>query len=220
MSDAEIQSRLQTLFPALYSAVPQPPISAYHLVNVPADHRLFDIGSACKQYLLLTAGSISVKMLSKSGKSILLYRVEPGQSCIITTSCLLGNANYPTFGETETDIEALSISQPAFAQAIEQSTLFRQFVFDSLGKRLHDVMAKLESVNFTSIDSRIANTLLARKNGAARINVTHEALAEEVGTAREVISRHLKQLERKQLITLERGAVVLIDTQALSELCE
>lgn len=220
MQNAEIKSRLEKYFPALYDALPELPVSAYQLMQVPANTTVFDVGSPCQQYLLLTSGTVSAKMLSKSGKSILLYRIGPGQSCIITTSCLLGNTNYPTIGETETDCEALGISKSEFTKALNQSALFRKFVFDGMGQRLSDVMLRLETVNFTSIDSRIANALLSRQKASQRIKLTHESLAEEVGTAREVVSRHLKRLEAKNLIKLERGEVILKDAIELAALCE
>lgn len=220
MQNAEIKSRLERYFPSLYDALPELSVSAYRLMQVPANTTIFDVGSPCEQYLLLTKGTVSAKMYSKSGKSILLYRIEPGQSCIITTSCLLGNTNYPTVGETETDCEALGISKPEFTKALNQSALFRKFVFDCMGQRLSDVMLRLETVNFTSIDSRIANALLSRQKDSPRIRLTHESLAEEVGTAREVVSRHLKSLETQNLIKLERGEVILKDTKALAVLCE
>jgi len=220
MSQDLVHSRLQSHFPALCKALPELPASAYQLINAPANITIFDIGGECEQYLLLTKGSIAVKMLAKNGKSILLYRVQPGQSCIITTSCLLGSSHYPTFGETETDIEALSIPHTAFSRALNHSDDFRQFVFDGLGQRLADVMQRLETVNFTSIDSRLATALLAHTPSAGHIEITHEALAEEVGTAREVISRHLKKMETKGLVKLGRGTVVLENRDALTELCE
>jgi len=215
-----IHSRLREHFPALCETLPQLPTSAYQLTRVPANTAIFNIGGACEQYLLLTEGKVSVKMLTKNGKSLLLYHVNPGQSCIITTSCLLGNAHYPTFGETETEVEALSVSRQMFGQALDQSNAFRMFVFDGLGQRLADVMQRLETVNFTSIDSRLANTLLSRGQDSSRIEVTHEILAEEIGTAREVVSRHLKKMETKGLLKLERGSIVLLDVEALDSLCE
>ncbi len=215
-----VHSRLQSHFPALCKALPELPTSAYQLFNVPANTTIFNVGGECEQYLLLTKGSVTVKMRAKNGKSILLYRVFPGQSCIITTSCLLGNADYPTFGETETDAEALSISHQAFSQALDQSNAFRKFVFDSLGQRLADVMHRLESVNFTSIDSRLATALLSQQTVTRHIEITHEALAEEVGTAREVISRHLKKMEVNGLVKLGRGTVIIADAEILSTLRE
>jgi len=220
MSQDAINTLLQKHFSALSAALPQLPATAYQIMRVPAQTTIFDIGGNCDQYLLLTKGKVSVKMRTKNGKSLLLYYVNPGQSCIITTSCLLGNAHYPTFGETETEIEALAISRPIFNRALDQSGEFRKFVFDGLGQRLADVMQRLETVNFTSIDSRIATTLLARGQPTGRIELTHEALAEDVGTAREVISRHLKKMQANGLVELERGSIVLRNTTGLGSLCE
>lgn len=215
-----IQSRLLSQFPSLHKALRQVPASAYQLMQVAAATTVFDIGNSCEQYLLITKGSVGVKMLTKNGKSVLLYRVKPGQSCIITTSCLLGDSRYPSFGITETAVEALSMPHPVFARALDESSLFRQFVFNGLGQRLADVMQRLELINFTSIDNRLASALLARAEQSSPILVTHQALAEEVGSAREVISRHLKKMEAKALLKLERGTIVLKNTDELSKLCE
>lgn len=220
MSRQQILNHLENQFPTLYKALLEVPVSTYQLMQVPANTTIFDIGGACEQYLLLTKGSVGVKMLTKNGKSVLLYRVQPGQSCIITTSCLLGNSRYPSYGETETDIEALGIPRQAFARALDESGQFRHFVFDGLSQRLADVMQRLELINFTSIDSRLADALLARTDSDGRIETTHETLAEEVGTAREVISRHLKKLETQGLLRLERGIILIEDPAALTALCE
>ena len=220
MSQEQIQSLLQSQFPALYEALAEVPASAYQLMQVPADTTVFNIGGACEQYLLLTKGSVGVKMLTRNGKSVLLYRVQPGQSCIITTSCLLGDTRYPSYGETETPVEALGIPRQYFSRALDESKLFRRFVFDGLSQRLADVMQRLELINFTSIDSRLAAALLARDEQFTQIQVTHELLAEEVGTAREVISRHLKKMETRGLLKLERGIIAIKNPSALATLCE
>lgn len=220
MSQDTIRARLQMHFPALRNTLALLPASAYQLIRVPAGTTIFDIGGACEQYLLLTEGKVSVKMLTKNGKSLLLYHVNPGQSCVITTSCLLGDAHYPTFGEAETEVEALSISRQMFGRALDQSSAFREFVFSGLGQRLADVMQRLETVNFTSIDSRLATALLSRGLESGQVKMTHEALAEEVGTAREVISRHLKKMETRGMLKLERGVIALQDIVALDSLCE
>ena len=159
-------------------------------------------------------------MLSRNGKSLLLYHVLPGQSCIITTSCLLGDEVYPTFADSDTEIEALSIAREPFTQALNESNRFRKFVFNGLSQRLADLMHRIETVNYTSIESRLATALLARDAVNNRLLITHETLAEEVGTAREVISRQLKKLESRGVLSLERGAIVLHDRPALKSLCE
>jgi len=220
MSQQEIQNQLKRQFPTLYQAIAEVPLSTYQAMQVPANTTIFDIGGACEQYLLLTKGSVGVKMLTKNGKSVLLYRVQPGQSCIITTSCLLGNSRYPSYGETETEIEALGIPRLAFSRALDQSAQFRKFVFDGLSQRLADVMQRLELINFTSIDSRLADALLTRAAPDGRLEATHETLAEEVGTAREVISRHLKKLETRGMLKLDRGVIQIVDSTAITKLCD
>ncbi|MEE9448102.1 MAG: Crp/Fnr family transcriptional regulator [Arenicellales bacterium] len=215
-----ITQRLHTFFPTLHAALPQLPASIYQLVTVPSNTTIFDIGSQCEQYLLLTQGSVNVKMTTKNGKTISLYRVTAGQSCVITTACLLGNQHYPSTGESETDIEALSVSHTDFNHALAKSVPFRQFVFDSLGHRLSKMMARIETINFTSIDNRVASTLLSLSETSPQINITHEAFAEEIGTAREVVSRHLKKLEAKHIIEMHRGQILIKDIKQLNALCD
>lgn len=220
MPQAAIEHRLKAHFPELIKHPADSLTRLFSLIQVPAHTRVFDVHSPCEYYLLLTEGLISVKMRSRSGKAIMLYKVEPGQSCIVTTSCLLGNTVYPTFAEADTDIEAISLPARAFKQALDQSDAFRSFVFKSLGQRLADVMQRLEAVNFTSIDHRLAESLLRAAGNNDEANLTHEQLAEEIGSAREVVSRHLKKLESQQLIQLARGAIHILDVAGLNALID
>ncbi len=215
-----IKERLQHYFPALHNLSDSLPASAFNLAQLPENTPVFGVGDACENYLLVTAGSVRVTMLTHGGKQLLLYRVTAGQSCIITTSCLLGRAKYPISAETEKDVEALVLSQHHFRQALDQSSGFRDFVFDGLGQRLADVMARLESINFTSVDHRLVAALLASDKEADLKQITHDQLAEEIGTAREVVSRHLKKYETQGLIKLSRGAIRVVDKDKLARLCD
>lgn len=187
-------------------------------VTVPRGEIVFDTGSPCKHYLLVIGGSVRVEMLTRSGREALLYRVRSGQSCIFTTSCLLGHASYPARGYAETEVDALALGVADFERGIDRSPVFRRFVFHNLGQRLSDVLERLEALNFTSIDSRLADTLLRLGEQGDRIPVTHGALAEEVGTAREVITRHLKRFAGRGLLRLERGSIELLDREQLKEI--
>jgi len=220
MSRSIVTERLQQHFPSLSKASDQLPTSAFTLATLPESTPVFGVGDACENYLLVTAGTVRVNMLTRGGKHLLLYRVTAGQSCIITTSCLLGHARYPTFAKTETEVEALVLPQADFQQALDHCSEFRSFVFDGLGQRLADVMARLEAINFTSVDSRLAETLLVFDQQAMLQQITHDRLAEEIGTAREVVSRHLKKYEKAGLIQLSRGAISVIDSAGLRVLSE
>lgn len=183
--------------------------------TAPAHHVLFDLDSPCSLFLLLYAGSIRVIKPALSGREILLYRLEPGDSCVLTASCLLGRSNYPARGVVESDLTAFALNQPLFNQLLESSTPFRALVFNHFADRVADLMQLVEEVAFGPLDQRLAAYLVAR---APRLEATHQQIADELGTVREVISRRLKQLEQAGVVRLERGQVQVIDAARLGRL--
>jgi CRP/FNR family transcriptional regulator len=148
----------------------------------------------------------------------MLYRVRAGDSCVLTTSCLLAHEPYPATAVTETEVTALTLNERAFQQALDASAQFRRFVFTNLSSRLAEVIRRMEEVAFGDIDQRLAAALLTRQAAGTLGNTTHQALATELGTAREVVSRHLKRFEERRWVRLNRGAIELIDTAALAQL--
>lgn len=176
---------------------------------------LFDLDSPCSLFLLIFSGSIRVIKLGLSGREILLYRLEPGDSCVLTASCLLGRSNYPARGVVETDLVAFAISQPVFNRLIDTSTPFRALVFNHFANRVADLMQLVEEVAFGQMDQRLAAYLADR---APLLEATHQQIADELGTVREVVSRRLKQFEQRGLVHLERGQVQVIDTARLSRI--
>ncbi len=185
------------------------------LATAPANHVLFDLDSPCSLFLLLYAGSIRVIKPALSGRELLLYRLEPGDSCVLTASCLLGRSNYPARGVVETDLTAYALAQPVFNQLLESSTPFRALVFNHFADRVADLMQLVEEVAFGALDQRLAAYLAAR---APRLEATHQQIADELGTVREVVSRRLKQLEHAGLVRLERGQVQVLDAVRLGRL--
>lgn len=179
-------------------------------VHLEADRFVFRPGDACESFLILLHGQIRVQLISEDGKEVTLYRIGPGGSCVLTTSCLFSSEHYPAEAIAETDIEALAFSKDIFEQTVEQSTPFRRFVFDGFSQRLAKVIGRMEELAFTSIDYRLAKALLDLHE-RRQTQVTHNALAVELGTAREVVSRHLKRMEKRGLIALARGKVTVLD---------
>jgi CRP/FNR family transcriptional regulator len=179
---------------------------------------LFRDGDACKGYVLVASGSISVQKVDPQGHEILLYRVEEGQSCMLTTTCLLGSRNYPAEGVAETDVDLIILPLDVFDHALVGSAGFRRYVMASIGERICDLMLLLEDVAFGRMDVRLARTLLknGRKDGF-ELESTHRQLAVELGTAREVISRLLKNFERKGLVELSRNRITLCDIKRLHQ---
>jgi CRP/FNR family transcriptional regulator, anaerobic regulatory protein len=184
-------------------------------VAAPAGYVLFDLDSACTMFLLPYAGSIRVIKPAAAGREILLYRLEPGDSCVLTASCLLGHATYSARGVVDNDLVGYAISQAMFQRLLAESSLFREFIFRYFAERVSDLMQLVEEVAFGGMDQRLANYLVER---GPQLETTHQAIADELGTVREVVSRRLKQLEARGLVRLERGQVVIVDDPGLRRL--
>ncbi len=173
-------------------------------------------GGACGAYVMRLAGQSRVYKMSSSGREILLYRVAAGETCVITTTCLLGNSNYPASTIVEEPIKDIIIPTAAFNQLMLDSAIFRRFVMTNYGALISDLIVLLDEVAFHSLDARLAKLLLDA--GSATISRTHQLIADELGTAREVVSRQLKRFEQKGWVELGRGHIELSDRKALEQM--
>jgi len=190
-------------------------------VQLPAGQTVFHRGDTCRNYLVVIHGSVRVQALSAGGREVVLYRVTDGQSCVITTSCLISEESYPAEGITDEETEAMVIPQAVFSEALGYSEAFRRFVFANQGRRLGDLIRRVEDVAFGRVDARLAKHLVDRcANRPGSVSATHQQLASELGTAREVISRQLKVFEREGFIAVHRGAVEVIRPDALTRVWE
>jgi len=184
-------------------------------VSLPAQSAVFHQGDRCIHYLLVLEGVVKVLMRALNGREIVLYRLGAGDSCVLTTSCLFGNTRYPAEGVTETAVTALSIPADVFQRALQDSAAFREFVFQSFTDHLASVISLVEEVAFGRLDSRLARQLLEHCDPDLVVRTTHQALATELGSAREVISRLLKELEVQGRLELQRGSIRILDQAAL-----
>jgi CRP/FNR family transcriptional regulator, anaerobic regulatory protein len=188
------------------------------VVRLKAGTRIFGPGQAPESYLLLLEGRVRVQQVSESGREIVLYRVATGESCALTTACLMGYEEYQAEGVAETDVEAVAIARPTFDTLIATSPAFRQFVFTAFSHRITNLFQVIEDVAFSRIDIRLAQKLLELKDDGQRVLLTHQQLASELGTAREVISRQLHEFQRRGWIETSRGAIAVTDASALGSL--
>lgn len=212
--------RLLAAFPALSSLTAehrQTLAGAVHVRKAPPGQVVFSEGAACEAFLMVLSGVVKVRKCSESGREILLYRVEPGQTCVLTTACLMTDGPYGAEGVTETAIEAAALPAGAFTRLMDQAPPFRRFVFSAYATRVADLLMLIEEVAFGRVDSRIAQVLLAHAQDGVWTG-THQDLAVELGTAREVISRQLKEFERRGWVALARGRVTLCQPDALATL--
>ncbi|MDQ6972984.1 MAG: Crp/Fnr family transcriptional regulator [Mariprofundaceae bacterium] len=187
------------------------------LMQVPRGTVLFRYGDACQGYVFVLSGSVRVQKMDPEGREIVLYRVEDGQTCMLTTSCLLSGRAYPAEGIAEEDTCLAIISPQQFDELLADKG-FRRFVLSMISERIADLMALIEDVAFGRMDVRLARRLLELDNGSGELHLTHQQMATELGTAREVVSRLLKDFERRSLVNLRRGVVLLADQQSLKEL--
>ena len=207
-----------TPFPALAALEPEAArlFAAARQVDIPAGTVLFQDGSPCGNYVLVIEGSIRVQKVAENGREIVLYRVEGGQSCVLTTNCLIGGENYAAEGIAENAVTALVLPAMAFRALLASSDVFRSFVFSAYASRMSDLLLLIEEVAFGRIDARLAAWLAER--GGGELKATHQEIAVELGTAREVVSRQLKEFERRGWVALGRGRLAVQNIKALSAL--
>lgn len=212
---------IQDVFPHLAELDPESAKAfqaAMRGMTVPAGTVLFRDGAECSNYVLVLDGSIRVQKMSESGREIVLYRVERGQSCVLTTNCLIANESYGAEGIAETPVELVILPAAAFRWLLGRSEGFRNFVFSAYAARISDLLMLIEEVAFGRIDVRLAGWLAERARPEGRVKATHQEIAVELGTAREVVSRQLKDFERRSWVSLARGSIEILDAAALEKL--
>ena len=179
---------------------------------------VFSQGQPANNYLVVTRGSVKVFARSSSGKEVVLYRVRESEMCLLTTACMLSHTSYPAEAITETETVARVIPKPVFEREMKDSEPFRRFVFEGLSARLAQVMFRFEQIVLESIRHRLADYLLCNATEEGLVETTHEALAAEIGSAREVVSRRLDRLARAGALRAERGRITIRDRAALETL--
>lgn len=193
-------------------------VSQSQIVHLPEKTVLFGPGKSPENLLMLLDGTVRVQQTTEGGREIVLYRVHAGESCVMTTACLLAYEDYSAEGIAETDVEAVAIPRRVFDDLVARSQSFRNFVFSAYSRRITDLFHVIEEIAFQKVDIRLAQKLLELSRGAAELKATHAQLAAELGTAREVISRQLQEFQRRGWVETARGMVRLTDREALDAL--
>lgn len=188
--------------------------SELQTVQVQTGTVLFDETQPCLGFPFLLHGSIRVIKTSDNGRELPLYRVFPGESCIVSSSCLLGHAEYNARGIADGDTTLVVVPRPLFDELLEEST-FRDFVFQLFSERIADLMRLVEEVAFQRLDQRLAALLLGK---GRVVRTTHQHLADELGSVREMVSRLLKVFSEQNLVSLGREQIEILDPAKLREL--
>lgn len=218
MNADEIRTVVLAKFPALRALAPEHLDRLLHgsaLRHVPDGAVLFVPRQHCEGFPLVLRGCVKVSKTSPSGREIVLYRVDPGEACVMSGGCLLGSADYSATATAEGDVTMLALPASLFQRLILESAPFRSFVFDMYGRRLGEIMELVEEIAFRRLDARLAN-LLAHRGPV--ITETHQKLADELGSVREVVSRTLRSFEQRGWIRTERERITIVDRAALENL--
>lgn len=213
------EAAVAAAYPALAGLSPPlaQALDALPVAGVPAGTVLFREGSACQGFPLLLEGSIRVAKEGAGGRGIVLYRVRPGESCVITSSCLLGDAAYNAVGVAESGLRLVALPNALFERMVDAHPAFRRFVFALFAERLAELMQLVEEVAFRRLDARLAERLLARTaQGTQPLRATHQQLADELGSVREIVTRLLNQFADEGLVALGRERIEVVDRSRLA----
>ena len=210
MIDKKLSEKIFSLFPLFGNASHDVQAELFEhatRVDIPAHQFICLEGSQCSGIPLVLEGRARVYKLSESGREITLYHVEPGDSCILTASCIMSGVEFPAFVATETNVEAIVIPPAILRRWVDQHHVWNQFLWSMLATRFAEVLSLVEEIAFQRVDKRTAEYLLQMAGGDGKVKKTHQDISADIGTSREVISRILKDFEHKGFITLARGEI-------------
>ena len=215
MEPAQIRARLLELYPA-FGSLTGAQLDTFFDEAItriaPAGTVMFDERNTCQAFPLLIEGTIRVSKVAPNGREMQLYRVVPGEACLLSSSCLLGNAPYSARGIAESDLTVVTLPQPLFTRLLAEHEPFRTYVFSLFSDRISELMQLVEAVAFQRLDQRLAALLLGK---GRVIRTTHQALAEELGSVREIVSRLLKSFSEQGLVVLERERIEVLNPNGL-----
>lgn len=189
-----------------------------HVARYACGETVFSPDNRPDYLLFLVEGTLRISQTAESGREIVLYRVEAGESCVLTTACMLAEEAYNAEGIAETALVAVALPQGTFDRLVAEEPSFRKFVYAAYSRRLLDLLHVVEEVVFGRIDVRLAARLLALADKAMEISATHDDLARELGTAREVVSRVLQDFHKRGLISQSRGRIRILSREQISQI--
>ncbi len=175
-------------------------------------------GDECAHLPLVLSGSARVFRLGESGREITLYRILPGESCVLTASCILNGVEFPAVAVCEQAVEALVVPVADVLRWENRSPAWRGFLLAGVGARLAEVIGLVDEVVFRRMDQRLAEYLRARASEDRRLHLTHQEIAADLGSSREVVTRILRDFEQRAILRTGRGEIELLEPGRLDEI--
>jgi CRP/FNR family transcriptional regulator len=190
---------------------------AAFFARIPAGRDVFVEGDRVDAIALLISGVVRVYKIGETGREITLYRFGLGESCILTANAILSRQSFPAIATVESAAEAVMLPADAFRDWVARYDLWRTFVFDLLSQRLSSVMAIVDEVAFRRMDARVAALLMERGRRENPVRCTHQEIAAELGSSREVISRILEDFAGQGIVLIGRGTVEVLEFESLQD---
>lgn len=189
-------------------------------ITAPINHIICQSGDACQHLIFITQGTVKVYRPAEDGRCITLYHIGENESCILTASCIINGNSFPAIAETETEVIGYAIPANKVQTWMHSENIWQQYLFNLLSQRMASLIELVNSLAFQQLDHRLINWLLchAKRNHSIQIKTTHQHIAEELASSREVISRLLKEFEREQWIQLKRGTIEIIQLNKLQQI--
>lgn len=218
-----IDTRHKRLVLQTYPMLPELPgpalddaMSTATYMKVPAGTTMFEEDRPCMGFALLISGRARVIKAAPNGRELHLYDVQPGEACVLTSRCLVDSARYDARGVKRDEVKLVVLPPATFQSPIAGVGPFRDFVFKRFAERMADLLQLISAVTFQKLDQRLAATLAAKPSP---IRTTHQSLADELGSLREIVSRLLKNFEMQGWVRLGREQIEVLDAAALRRLC-
>ncbi len=177
-------------------------------------------GQECLGLLLVLSGEIRTYLLSGEGREITLFRLYPGDVCVLSASCVLSQISFDTQLTAQQDTQVLVVPASVVALLRDTNLAARCYLYELATQRFSDVMWAMQQLLFRQLDQRLAAFLLAeyRRTGSPTVAMTHEQLAQQISSAREAVARILKQFAEDGLVELKRGAITILNPAGLEKL--
>ena len=174
---------------------------------------IFAPGDESRAFLIVSEGAVRAEQTNSAGRTVVLYRVEAGESCVLTTTCLLSDRPYSGFGYAEGDVRAIAISPSKFRALLQKDNAFQELVFQGFAARVGELTDVIDDLLEHRTDLRLARWLANRPD--TDVDMKQAEIAQELGTAREVVSRALKVFEDQGWIKIGRGRITILNRNAL-----
>ncbi|MFA7636356.1 MAG: Crp/Fnr family transcriptional regulator [Monoglobales bacterium] len=182
---------------------------------------IFASSDDCLGQLFIISGEVRAYIMSEDGREITLFKMEPFDVCVLSASCVISQITFDTQIVAETDCELLILNAGVFSKLTEENIYVKCFMYELLTSRFSSVMFTMQQMIFKGFDKRLATFLISEyeRNGNIEIKMTHEEIAKNINSAREVVARMLKKFSHDNLVEMKRGTIILKDIKTLQDMC-